>query len=232
VSDAVARNAGALSDAIDSTATLLHAVAQERTALGGVLTRAPVVVPQATRTLRRVRGSLDRSVRPTLRRLIPAARPLAEVLARLPDTARLGVPLIEQLRALLPATTRGLKLATPFAKSGLPAIQAAAKSIAVSQDQFAGLRQYAPDAVVGGATVFGEGTGYYDANGHYIRFTIESGEDEPTSEIDSALGGPTRQGYRTGNLSPCPGGASQPAPDKSNPRIEDPKLCDPKHDVK
>ena len=38
-------------------------------------------------------------------------------------------------------------------------------------------------------------------------------------------------GLGTGHHSRCPGGATQPAPDKSNPRIEDPSLCNPKHDV-
>jgi hypothetical protein len=231
VSTALARNAGALSDAIDRTATLLRAVARERTALGGVLTQAPVVLPAATRTLRRVRASLDRSVRPALRRLIPVARPLAEVLDRLPLAAQRGVPLIGQLRALLPATTRGLKLMRPLEKAAIPALRAAAKSIASSQDQFAGLRQYAPDAIVGGATIFGAGTGYYDANGHYIRFNIVTAEDDPFGQIDAALGGPTRQAFSSGHVSPCPGGATQPAPDKSNPRIEDPKLCNPKDDL-
>ena len=38
-------------------------------------------------------------------------------------------------------------------------------------------------------------------------------------------------GLHTGHHSRCPGGATQPAPDKSNPRIEDPSLCNPKDDV-
>jgi phospholipid/cholesterol/gamma-HCH transport system substrate-binding protein len=232
VSDALARNDRALSDAIDHTATLLHAVAQERTALGGVLTRAPVVLPEATRTLHRVRGSLDRTVRPALRRLIPVAAPLADVLARLPRTADLGVPLIAQLRALLPATTRGLKLMPPLAKVALPGMREAAKSIGASQDQFTGLRQYAPDAIQASALIFGEATGYYDANGHYIRFHLVSPNDHPQDVVHGALGDPTAGGYSTGHQSPCAGGASQPAPDKSNPRIEDPGLCNPKDNVK
>jgi hypothetical protein len=232
VSSALARNAGALSDGIDRMASLLQAIARERTALGGVLTRAPVVLPAATQTLRRVRATLDRSVRPTLRRLIPVARPLAQVLDRLPPAAQLGVPLIDQVRALLPATTRGLRLMPPLAKTAIPALQAATKSIAVSQDQFAGLRQYAPEALIGGATIFGEGTGYYDANGHYLRFNLVTAEDQPFAEVDAALGGATRDGFSSGHHSPCPGGATQPAPDKSNPRIEDPKLCNPEDDLK
>ena len=197
-----------------------------------MLTRAPVVLPAATRTLQRVRSSLDRSVRPTLRRLIPVAQPLAEVLDRLPPTAQRAVPLVEQLRALLPATTRGLKLMSPLAKIGVPALRQAAKSIEVSQDQFAGLRQYGPDALTGTALIYGAGTGYYDANGHMMRVSIESAADAPAADLNNALGGVIpAQGLSTDHHSRCPGGATQPAPDKSNPRIEDPSLCNPKNDV-
>jgi ABC-type transporter Mla subunit MlaD len=232
VSDALARNATALSDGIEQASTLLQSIDRERRPLASVLTRAPLVLPAATRTLRRVRGSLDRSVRPTLRRLIPAARPLAEVLDRLPPTAQRAVPLIEQIRALLPATTRGLKLMPPLAKIAVPAIQQAAKSIEVSQDQFAGLRQYGPDELTGTVLIYGAGTGYYDANGHFMRVSITSAADAPGADLNAAFGNPSPpDGLGTGHHSRCPGGATQPAPDKSNPRIEDPKLCNPKDDV-
>jgi phospholipid/cholesterol/gamma-HCH transport system substrate-binding protein len=233
VSDALARNATALSDGIEQTSKLLQSIDRERRPLASVLTEAPVVLPAATRTLRRVRASLDRSVRPTLRRLIPVARPLAEVLDLLPPTAQRAVPLIEQLRALLPATTRGLKLMPPLAKVGVPAIQQAAKSIEVSQDQFAGLRQYGPDALTGTALIYGAGTGYYDANGHMMRVSLESAADSPGADLNSILGSPIPpDGLGTGHYSRCPGGATQPAADKSNPRIEDPTLCNPKDDLK
>jgi phospholipid/cholesterol/gamma-HCH transport system substrate-binding protein len=232
VSDALARNATALSDGIEQTSTLLQSIDRERRPLAGVLTRAPVVLPEATSTLRRVRGSLDRSLRPTLRKLIPVARPLAEVLDRLPPTAQSAVPLIDQLRALLPATTQGLKLMPPLAKVGVPAIRQAAKSIEVSQDQFAGLRQYGPDALTGTALIYGAGTGYYDANGHMMRVSIESAADAPGADLNTIFGSPVPpDGLGTGHHSRCPGGATDPAPDKSNPRIEDPSLCDPKQDV-
>lgn len=231
VSGALARNAGALSDVIDNTAKLLRAVADGRVALGSVLTRAPRVLPQATATLRRLRASVDKSVRPTLKQLTPAARPLADVLNRLPLAASLGVPWIRQLRALLPATTLGLRRMPPLAKAAVPALQAAAKSLLVSQDLFSGLRQYAPDALIGGGTLFGAGTGYYDATGHYIRFNLVTAEDSPVGGIDAAFGGPTRQGFSSGHVAPCPGGATQPAPDKSNPIVSDKTLCNPKDNL-
>ena len=232
VSDALARNAAALSDGIEQTSRLLQSIARERRPLAGVLTRAPVVLPAATRTLQRVRNSLDRSVRPTLRRLIGVAQPLAEVLDRLPPTAQRAVPLIEQLRALLPAATRGLRLMPPLAKIAVPAELQAAKSIEVSQDQFAGLRQYGPDTLIGTALIYGAGTGYYDANGHFMRAQIVSADDVPGADLNNMFGGPIPPaGLSTGHHSRCPGGATQPAADKSNPRIEDPSLCNPKHDV-
>jgi phospholipid/cholesterol/gamma-HCH transport system substrate-binding protein len=233
VSDALARNATALSDGIEQTSRLLQSIDGERRPLADVLARAPVVFPAATRTLRRVRGSLDRSVRPTLRRLLPVARPLAEVLDLLPPTAQRTVPLVEQIRALLPATTRGLKLMTPLAKTGVPALQQAAKSISVSQDQFAGLRQYGPDALTGTALIYGAGTGYYDANGHFMRASLESAADSGGADLNTLLGSPIPpDGLSTDHFARCPGGATNPAQDKSNPRIEDPTLCNPKDDLK
>jgi phospholipid/cholesterol/gamma-HCH transport system substrate-binding protein len=231
VSEALARNTGALSDSVDSAAKLLRALASERAALGALLTRAPRVLPAATRTLRRLRASIDRSVRPALRRLAPAARPLADVLDRLPPTARLMIPRVRQQRELLPATTLGLKGMAPLARVAVPASGAAAKSIEVSQDQFAGLRQYGPDTVIGSGTVFGAGMGYYDANGHYLRFNLVTAADPPFGSIDALLGGPTRSGFSSGHHSPCPGGAVEPAPDKSNPRVDDKALCNPKDNV-
>ena len=114
----------------------------------------------------------------------------------------------------------------------MPAELQAAKSIEVSQDQFAGLRQYGPDTLVGTALIYGAGTGYYDANGHFMRAQIVSAADAPGADLNNLLGGPNPPaGLHTGHHSRCPGGATQPAPDKSNPRIEDPSLCNPKDDV-
>ncbi len=231
VSSALASNTDALSDVIDSTSRVLGAAAAERAALASLLAQAPQVLPDATRTLRKVRTSLDTHVTPTLRRAQPLAAPLATVLRRLPLAARLATPWVGRLRSLLPAITLGLRRLPQLAAVAVPAMRQAERALSVNQDALSGLRQYAPDALVGGGTAFGKAAGYYDAAGHYLRFSIVTAEDPPVGSIDAALGGPTREGFSSGHHSPCPGGATEPAPDRSNPRAEDKTLCNPKDDL-
>jgi hypothetical protein len=97
----------------------------------------------------------------------------------------------------------------------------------------ADLRPYTPDLQAALQNGFGGTTsGYYDANGHFMRAQIVSAADAPGADLNNILGGPIPPaGLHTGHHSRCPGGATQPAPDKSNPRIEDPSLCNPKDDV-
>jgi phospholipid/cholesterol/gamma-HCH transport system substrate-binding protein len=231
VSSALASNAAALSGVVDSTSRVLAAAAAERAALASVLDQAPRVLPDATRTLRRLRTSLDTHVTPTLRRVQPLAEPLATVLRRLPLAARLATPWVARLRSLLPAITLGLRRLPQLAAVAVPAMRQAQRALSANHDALSGLRQYAPDALVGGGTAFGKGAGFYDAVGHYLRFSIVTAEDSPVGSIDAALGGPTREGFSSGHHSPCPGGATESAPDKSNPRPEDKTLCNPKDDL-
>ena len=107
-----------------------------------------------------------------------------------------------------------------------------------TQDDLTFLRPYTPD-IVAWLSKFGEATAYYDANGHYARvqqaatnvFNIDDpAPGQATGDIDTA----TPQ-YPVSNAPPyvfnpitrCPGGGSAPAPDGSNPFLDNGDLLSP-----
>ena len=99
----------------------------------------------------------------------------------------------------------------------------------------AGLRAYTPDVVAGLLNGFGGTTaGYYDANGHYVRISLQgapftfqggaSGIDVPSFRTDAYA-------LRRGILARCPGAATQPHADGSNPWRPAEAPCKPEDDT-
>jgi len=213
---------------ITTTARTLRALANERTALQDALTRAPSVLRQARTTLTTTRTTLAQ-VRPALRELRPAAGPLADVLRKLPPTSRQARPVLDDLVALLPALRRTLAGAPALANVALPAVSSATSSIKAAAPIFTGLRPYAPDLVTGLFNgLGGYATTNYDANGHVARIGFSAG-GAAAAGLANAGGLTALPGVRSGITARCPGAAADPAPDKSNPFIEDESTCDPKH---
>ena len=94
-----------------------------------------------------------------------------------------------------------------------------------------GLRPYGPDLIGGFFNGFGGATaGYYDANGHYVRISVQGSSNSLPHLLPVPEGtpGPITGGYRTGLTARCPGAAEEAAPDGSNPWVPDESLCDPK----
>jgi hypothetical protein len=84
--------------------------------------------------------------------------------------------------------------------------------------------------VIGALTGFtGTTSGYYDANGRYIRISFQgslfsvndTGSLIPLPQLDGLTG------LRRGLVHRCPGAATQPLPDGSNPYFEVEGACDP-----
>lgn len=222
-----------LSRGIENTAALFRATAGERGALAGVLRRAPGTLRSANGTLTRVRDTLRSPVRPFLRELRPSVKPLGEFLTALPPATRRGVPALRDLRRILPPTRRTLAGLPPVARAGVPAGQASTKALKEALPIFAGLRQYGPDAVSGALSARAGITGFYDANGHYARASINTsflGIPGLSPFLDSILrlDVPGLDGLRNAQNERCPGAAQQqPAADGSKPVLDDPSLCDP-----
>ena len=122
-----------------------------------------------------------------------------------------------ELLAALPAVQQRASKTFPHAEEG----------IADFQPNLNFARAYTPD-IFNGFAKLGQITGDYDANGHYARipfsdlnifdFNDENGELNPIP--------PSQQYDVFGGSAPvkrlCPGGATQSAPDGSNPFVEPP----------
>ena len=89
---------------------------------------------------------------------------------------------------------------------------------------------YSPD-LEGLVRDFGEGSGYYDANGHYARVAARCSTTSRSARTTRSPRSPRSrawQGLKTGQLRRCPGAATQPAADGSSPFIDSALLgCDP-----
>ncbi len=86
-----------------------------------------------------------------------------------------------------------------------------------SQTQLDNLREYTPD-VIAALTNVGQASGYYDANGHYVRVqpTFFAFGTDSQNQLVAQSPADRYQGLQK-VTSRCPGGAVQPAPDGSSP---------------
>jgi phospholipid/cholesterol/gamma-HCH transport system substrate-binding protein len=188
----------------------------------------------ANTTLVNLRTTLQ-AVEPTVKLARPVAQPLAAFLTKLDPVARDARPLVARVRqtidrpgnADLIGVLRGF---LPLARTAVPAFDSAVSTVNDLLPVVKDLRPYAPDVVGGLQNGFGGATsGYYDANGHYTRISLQSSAYSLTSSgsllpVPSAPSG--LAGYQHGVNARCPGAATQPAPDHSNPWVV--PGCDPK----
>ena len=122
----------------------------------------------------------------------------------------------------------------PVAREAVPALVSITNGIGPLLPVVAGLRPFMPDLIGG----FFDGVaanpgGNYDANGHYLRSSPTTGQGGGLTALLPPLTGLPVLSPRTGLTARCPGGATPPAPDGSNPFIPpgQPGLCNPKEDV-
>ncbi len=105
---------------------------------------------------------------------------------------------------------------------GSPTFRRAIQAMKQGQPVIDFLRPYTPD-LVGWFRDFGQAAANYDANGHYARtlpiFGIFDFQDngDGTSELNPVSPAQRLQGISHGFTRRCPGAASQPRPDGSNP---------------
>jgi phospholipid/cholesterol/gamma-HCH transport system substrate-binding protein len=178
-----------------------------------------------------------RELRGAVREARPAAPLLSAVLHRLRPVARDARPVVARLRRTIRRPGRSNDLLD--ALRGLPSLSSEAvpalrstdgtlrDALPVVQDA----RPYTPDLIGGLLNGFGGSTaGYYDANGHYARISFQASVYALTGggslvELPQ-LNGLT--GYRKQVVRRCPGAATQPLPDGSNPYLDrDGFPCDP-----
>jgi phospholipid/cholesterol/gamma-HCH transport system substrate-binding protein len=229
---AVSRRGSELSSAISNANTAFGAIASENVALSRSLELVPQVFRQGSTTFVNLRAALD-DVEPLIDEFKPVTKDFAPFLRDLQPVLSRAVPVFKNLR--LTVRRKGFANDSAELLATLPAVhERAAKTFPHSEAAIVDFqpnlnfaRAYTPE-IFNGFGKLGQVTGYYDANGHYARiqlsslnlFDYEDGSGEltpiaPSAQYD-AFGGSASVKRR------CPGGATQSAPDGSNPFVEPP----------
>jgi hypothetical protein len=110
------------------------------------------------------------------------------------------------------------------ADAGVPAFASSVQTIQDGMPIVQEARPYTPDFVGGLVNGFGGTTGgYYDANGHYARISFQGSPYTLNNEgtLNDLPGAPPGTfGFRRSVFERCPGAATQPLPDGSNPFLD------------
>jgi phospholipid/cholesterol/gamma-HCH transport system substrate-binding protein len=224
-----------LSDLIENGNTTFRAIGSQQTQLAQGLRQLPVTLRQGNRTFAEIPSTFG-----ALKQLVDASKPttgpLKTLLERLRPLLSAATPTVHNFNTAfnqpgasndLTDLVRGLPaLVQSLSTSSPSSVTALKESIPITN--FFG--PYAPD-LTGTLRTFGQTSAYYDANGHYVRispvlpdFKLGANNNlSPASSPQAAL-----EGLKTGQLRRCPGGATQPAADKSSPFTDGELLtCDP-----
>jgi phospholipid/cholesterol/gamma-HCH transport system substrate-binding protein len=213
----------------------LAELAARGTALDDLLRRAPGTLRQANTTLVNLRSTL-RDLDPALVEARPTAPLLAEFLTRLRPVARRARPVVASLRHTIdhPGGDDLLGVLAgvpPLERRAVPAFQSAVSTVTDALPVLNEVRPYTPDLVGGIFNGFGGTTaGYYDANGRYTRISFQSNAyslQGIASLVPVPGSTPGLTGYRKNVTRRCPGAATQPAPDGSNPWLIGGGACSP-----
>jgi phospholipid/cholesterol/gamma-HCH transport system substrate-binding protein len=230
LSTTVAQRGEQLSSAISNANTAFSAISTQNVALDQTLRRLPPVMRQANTTFVNLRAALD-DLDPLINTAKPATKNLAPFLAELRPVLSKFVPFTRNLR--LTVARPGKANDTAELLAILPTVQQRASrafphseaAIAAFQPNLNFIRAYTPD-LFNGLGKLGQVAGYYDGNGHYVRaataaqnlFAYEGGSLNPITKAQqfNAFGASAPVHRR------CPGGATQKAPDGSNPFVDPP----------
>jgi phospholipid/cholesterol/gamma-HCH transport system substrate-binding protein len=227
VTGALAERAPQLSSLVGNLNGMMGAIASQNASLSQALGALPDTLRQGSSTFVDLRSTLD-----DLDPLVNASKPATKNLARFFREFR---PLVD---AATPTFTSFSKLvhqdgpsndATDIVQElprlqqiGSPTFRRAIVAMKAGQPVIDFLRPYSPD-LVGWFRDFGQGAANYDANGHYARvmpffgaFQFQQNGDG-TSTLNPVPPSQRLNGLDTGHLRRCPGAASQPRPDGSNP---------------
>jgi phospholipid/cholesterol/gamma-HCH transport system substrate-binding protein len=230
LSTAIAQRGEALSSAISNADTAFSAIASQNVALDQTLRRLPPTLRQANTTFVNLRAAIG-DLEPFVETAKPATKDLAPFLVELRPIFSKLVPFTHNLRLTVSRPGKGNDAGELLAI--LPRVQQlvsqtfphAEASIAAFQPNLNFFRAYTPD-LFNGIGKIAAAAGYYDGNGHYVRaatslqnlFTYNGGSLEPIGksqqfDVFGGSAGPHRR---------CPGGATQSAPDGSNPFVNPP----------
>ena len=228
-----------LTSLVSNANEALGAIARENTALDQDLALLPPFLRQSNTTFVNLRATLD-DLDPFVAAAKRSTTDLPQFLRDLRPVAERSVPVFDDLGHAVfepgPANdlADSLRLAPEFEQRTRDAVGPSIDALRDSLDNLRFATPYSPD-LMAFITKFGEATAYYDGNGHYSRVSIPAtgtfSYDEASGLLDPQ---PANQRYDQLDFNPdltaCPGAATQPAPDGSNPFLADGFLqgkCDP-----
>ncbi len=224
-----------LSEWVENQNKTYQAIGIEQRQLAEGLKQLPKTLNQGNKTFAELPatfaalGELVKASRPT-------TKPLTTLLARLQGLLTTATPVVHNFSLTFsrPGPSNDLtdlvRALPGLAKQLTTASPASVTALKESAPITAFLGPYSPD-LAGTLRTFGQGAGYYDADGHYIHGLLvlpdfklgEKNTLTPASSPQQAL-----EGLVTGQLRRCPGAATQPAADGSSPFVDGEMLtCDP-----
>lgn len=223
-----------LTSLIGNADTTFQAIGSQQQQLAQGLRQLPITLRQGNRTFAELPATFQ-----ALTRLVntsrPTTKPLTTLLERLRPLLTTATPavgnfnlaitrpganndLTDFIRAL-PALARTLSTSSPST------VTASRESVPIT----AFFGPYSPD-LASTLRTFGQAAAYYDADGHYARFSPVLPDFKLGANNTLTPTTPTAalEGLKTGQLRRCPGGATQPAADGSSPFVDGELLsCDP-----
>ncbi len=219
---ALAERRDDLAGLVSNTNTTFGAIAQENSSLDRALVLLPDTLRKANTTFVNLRSTLD-----DLDKLVAVSKPdtkqLAPFLRELRPLVHDARPTIQDLNTITSAPGANNDLIDLTAKQPKLAdltgsvFPRTIKTLNRAQPVFEYARGYTPDFAAW-LSNFGQLASNYDANGHYARVqpmflpTTFSGGTLTPNQPSQKL-----QNFDSGNITRCPGGIVQPAPDGSNP---------------
>jgi phospholipid/cholesterol/gamma-HCH transport system substrate-binding protein len=229
LTSAVAGRGEALTSAISHANTAFKSISSQNVALERSLEELPPVMRQANTTFVNLRAALD-DVEPLINTAKPATKNLAPFLAELRPVLDKFIPLTRNLGLAFNRpgphndTTSLLQEIPTVQERASHAFPHAEEGFAAFQPQLNFARSYTPD-LFNALGHLGAAAGAYDGNGKYVRasisganlFKYEGGKLVPITRAEQFNGFTS-----TSTPNRCPGGATQPAADASNPYVNPP----------
>jgi phospholipid/cholesterol/gamma-HCH transport system substrate-binding protein len=223
-----------LTELVSHANTTFGAIASQQSNFAQGLKALPVTFREGKRTFEELPATLA-----DLRKLVDVSKPdtktLAPFFAKLRPLVNDATPVLSDFSEAInkPGSNNDLT-EVALALPGLAQVLATSSPVGVrsleeSLPITAMFGPYSPD-FEGLVRSFGQGTAYYDANGHYARVAgvfpaFELGSGDTLKPVNPAQ---VLQGLKTGQLRRCPGSATQPAADGSSPFADNGVLgCDP-----
>jgi phospholipid/cholesterol/gamma-HCH transport system substrate-binding protein len=226
VTGALGERAPQLTSLVTNLNGMMGAIAAENSSLSQALGVLPDTLRQGNSTFVDLRSTLD-DLDPLLQASKPAAAVLPRFFSQLRPLLNESTPTFQNLSAIVhqPGPFNDATDATQnlpqLQKIGSKAFGSSITAMRKGQPVIDFLRPYSPD-LVGWFRDFGQSAANYDANGHYARTVpilgifryLANGSGGSLEPV-----GPSQRlaGLTSGFTRRCPGSASQPRPDGSNP---------------